>query len=87
MTVLFLAVALDLLLGDPPSRFHPVAWIGQLIALGRRWAARVPSDLLVLSGALLIVVVTISAATGALAAQAARRALHAGIRGWQERNE
>ncbi len=66
-----LAVALDLLLGDPPSRFHPVAWIGRLIALGRRWAERVPDDLLLLYGALLIVVVTITAVMGALTAQAA----------------
>ena len=66
-----LAVALDLLLGDPPNRYHPVAWIGRLIALGRRWAASVPTDLLVLYGALLIVVVTITAVMGGLAAQAA----------------
>ena len=71
MTVLFLAVALDLLLGDPPNRFHPVAWIGWLIALGRRLAVHVPGDLLVLYGALLIIVVTTIATMGALAAQAA----------------
>ncbi|MDP2701822.1 MAG: adenosylcobinamide-phosphate synthase CbiB [Candidatus Rokubacteria bacterium] len=69
--MLVLAVALDLLLGDPPNRYHPVAWIGRLIALGRRWAASVPTDLLVVYGALLIVVVTITAVMGALAAQAA----------------
>jgi len=69
--VLILAVALDLLLGDPPSRFHPVAWIGRLIARGRRWAASVPIDLLILYGAVLIVVVTIAAVMGARAAQAA----------------
>ena len=66
-----LAVALDLLLGDPPNRYHPVAWIGRLIALGRRWAASVPADRLVLYGAVLIVVVTITAVMGGLAAQAA----------------
>jgi adenosylcobinamide-phosphate synthase len=71
VSVLMLAVALDLLLGDPPNRYHPVAWIGRLIALGRRWAASVPADLLVLYGALLIVVVTITAVMGGLAAQAA----------------
>ena len=43
-----LAVALDLLLGDPRSRLDPVAWIGRSIALGRRWAGRVATDLLVL---------------------------------------
>jgi cobalamin biosynthesis protein CobD/CbiB len=35
-----LAVALDLLLGDPPNRYHPVTWIGRLIALGWRRASR-----------------------------------------------
>jgi adenosylcobinamide-phosphate synthase len=36
------AVALDLALGDPPNRWHPVAWLGRLIAWGRcrleRWS-------------------------------------------------
>ncbi len=70
MAVLCLAVALDLLLGDPPSRYHPVAWIGRLIALGRRVSARVPRELLVLYGVLLITVVTIIAVMAALAVQA-----------------
>ncbi len=29
--ILFLALTLDLLLGDPPNRFHPTAWMGNLI--------------------------------------------------------
>ena len=66
-----LAVALDLLLGDPPNRFHPVAWIGRLIAHGHRWAASVPANILALYGAFLIAVVTIAAVIGALAGQAA----------------
>jgi adenosylcobinamide-phosphate synthase len=70
VAVLCLAVALDLLLGDPPNRYHPVAWIGKLIALGRRLSARVPRELLVLYGVLLITVVTTSAVTAALAVQA-----------------
>jgi adenosylcobinamide-phosphate synthase len=69
VAVLCLAVALDLLLGDPPSRYHPVAWIGRLIALGRRLSARVPRELLVLYGVLLITVVTIIAVMAALAVQ------------------
>ena len=36
MTALLLAVALDLVLGEPPNRFHPVAWIGRALS----WAAR-----------------------------------------------
>jgi len=40
--VLLLAVLLDLALGDPPNRFHPVAWMGSLIAAGARRAPRSP---------------------------------------------
>jgi len=38
LTVLGLALALDLLLGDPPNRFHPVAWMGKVIGWGERAA-------------------------------------------------
>src|SRR6266851_4398135 len=64
MTVLALAVTLDLLAGDPPNRWHPVAWIGALIARGRRLAPRAPDDL-ALYGTFLILVVTGVAAAGA----------------------
>jgi len=30
--VLLAALLLDLLFGDPPNRWHPVAWMGSLIA-------------------------------------------------------
>lgn len=36
MSVWLLALLLDLLAGDPPNRFHPVAWIGRLLDRGRR---------------------------------------------------
>jgi adenosylcobinamide-phosphate synthase len=35
---LLLALLLDLVLGDPPNRFHPVAWMGAVIGLARRAA-------------------------------------------------
>ncbi len=35
--VLLLALAIDLVFGDPPNRYHPVAWIGRLLGAGRRW--------------------------------------------------
>jgi adenosylcobinamide-phosphate synthase len=35
---LLLALLLDLVLGDPPNRFHPVAWMGTAIGLTRRVA-------------------------------------------------
>lgn len=37
---LLLALALDLALGDPPNRWHPVAWMGTAIASARRRAPR-----------------------------------------------
>lgn len=78
MTVLALAAALDLLAGDPPSRWHPVAWIGGLIARGRRLAPGAPEDL-ALYGSFLILVVTGVAAGGALAAHAVLAALPAPV--------
>lgn len=32
MTVIWLALTLDYLFGDPPNRFHPVAWLGQAVS-------------------------------------------------------
>lgn len=37
---LTLAIILDLLLGDPPSRFHPVAWMGKAIGVASKRAPR-----------------------------------------------
>ena len=75
MTVLLLAVVLDLVLGDPPNRFHPVSWIGRLIAAGRRRADRVPPRFLVAYGAALIGAVVGVAFVGGLAAQTAAASL------------
>lgn len=36
--VMAAALALDLALGDPPNRWHPVAWMGRAIAFARRAA-------------------------------------------------
>src|SRR5258705_7000153 len=69
MTLLALAVALDLLVGDPPNRWHPVAWIGRLITLARARAPRAPEDL-ALYGTFLILIVAGLAAGVALVAQA-----------------
>jgi adenosylcobinamide-phosphate synthase len=35
IAVLLIAVALDLTLGDPPNRWHPVAWLGRLLNRAR----------------------------------------------------
>jgi adenosylcobinamide-phosphate synthase len=57
VTLLLLAVALDLLVGDPPDRGHPVTWIGRLIRLGRARAPAASADL-VLYGTFLILIVS-----------------------------
>ena len=36
--VILAAIFFDTLLGDPPNRWHPVAWMGQFIAWGQRRA-------------------------------------------------
>jgi len=38
LAVWLLAIALDVILGDPPSRWHPVAWMGRTLAVWERWA-------------------------------------------------
>ncbi len=35
---LLLAVAIDRVFGEPPTKWHPVAWMGAAIARGRDWA-------------------------------------------------
>lgn len=69
MTLLAVAVALDLLVGDPPNRWHPVAWIGRLVTLGRERAPRSPEDL-ALYGRFLILIIAGLAAGAALVAEA-----------------
>ncbi len=69
MAVLLLAVVLDLALGDLPNPFHPVSWMGSLIAAGRRGADRLPARLLVAYGVALIAGVATVAYLGALAIQ------------------
>jgi adenosylcobinamide-phosphate synthase len=63
--VLLLALALDLLLGDPPNRLHPVAWIGAALERGRRRLCAGSPRRLLLAGAALT---ALCAAASALAA-------------------
>jgi len=71
VTVLLIAVLLDLALGEPPSRWHPVAWIGRLIAAGRALAPRRSASGLVLHGALVVIAALGISAAAALAAERA----------------
>ncbi len=55
--VLALAVAIDLVLGDPPNRWHPVAWLGASLGWGRARLATGSPPALLAKGALLVVAV------------------------------
>ncbi len=69
MTVLALAVALDLVVGDPSNRWHPVTWIARVVTLGRRLAPRSPGDRAI-HGSFLVLIVAGASAGGALVAHA-----------------
>jgi adenosylcobinamide-phosphate synthase len=72
-------VALDAALGDPPSALHPVAWLGRLLAAGRRrLCTGAPAALLVAGASLTGVVAVLAALGGAAVAALAARA------GWAE---
>ena len=45
------AFAIDLVFGDPPNRWHPVAWLGALLGTARRRFARGSAPALLWSGA------------------------------------
>ena len=72
LAVLALAVALDLAFGEPPTRFHPTAWIGSTVAFAVRLAPRNGWRALV-SG---IVMVVLVAGLWVAAAYFAVRGLH-----------
>jgi adenosylcobinamide-phosphate synthase len=69
MKILLLAVLLDLVFGDPPNRWHPVAWIGRLITAGRAFAPRGSTADLALYGTFLLLVVVSAAVVGTLILQ------------------
>jgi adenosylcobinamide-phosphate synthase len=59
---LLLALILDQVLGEPPNRFHPVAWMGTAIGIARRraprqgrWGPLAYGALLVLAGSLSVI--------------------------------
>ena len=77
---LLLAVALDLALGDPPNRLHPVAWLGAALAAGRRRLCRGRAAALLAGGALLSVAgAALAGAAGAGVAALAARLGPAGL--------
>jgi adenosylcobinamide-phosphate synthase len=65
IVAVLVAVGLDLVVGDPANRLHPVAWLGRLIAAGRhRFCTGSPARLLVVGAALTVFVASLAAFTG-----------------------
>ncbi len=64
VATLLIALTLDLGLGDPPSRWHPVAWVGRALEAGRRGLSGALPVFLLLGGAALVSAV--AAATAVL---------------------
>src|SRR5947208_14261056 len=63
---LIVAAALDLTLGDPPNRLHPVAWMGRAIGAGRRGLCHGGPQRLLVGGALVtLTVMGVAAGAGA----------------------
>jgi adenosylcobinamide-phosphate synthase len=79
LVVLLLALAIDLALGDPPNRYHPVAWIGRLLGAGQRWLCHGSPARLLVGGAL--VTIGVAGLTAVAAALVARLAAGLGIAG------
>jgi adenosylcobinamide-phosphate synthase len=78
--VLVLALAIDLALGDPSNRFHPVAWTGRLLAAGGRALCRGPAARLLIGGAALTIAVAgLAGVGGALVSGLAARLGAAGL--------
>jgi adenosylcobinamide-phosphate synthase len=70
-----LALALDLAAGDPPNRYHPVAWIGRMLARGRAALARGGPVRLVVAGGLLVLGTAAVAAVAAAVVETVAAAL------------
>ena len=65
VAAVLVAVGLDLAVGDPPNRLHPVAWLGRLIAAGcRRLGGGSPSRLLAHGAALTMAIAAIAVLAG-----------------------
>ena len=73
--LLALAVLIDLLVGEPPARFHPTVWMGRTVALADRLSPRQGRRGL-LAGALVVLVITALWATAAYFAAQGLRAAH-----------
>jgi adenosylcobinamide-phosphate synthase len=66
------ALALDRALGDPPNRWHPVAWFGAAVERAMRWAPARPRAQVLFGGSSVVAAVLLVFAASWLAMEAAR---------------
>jgi adenosylcobinamide-phosphate synthase len=72
VAALAVAFTIDVLFGDPPNRWHPVAWLGSAIAMARRRFAHGSTGWLLVSGALVTIAISgLAGLTGIVIAQVA----------------
>jgi len=71
-----LALALDLAFGDPPTRLHPVGWLGRFIASAEKTLRRVPGLGESAAGVVLATVTVVLAVTTAVAISLAAHAVN-----------
>jgi adenosylcobinamide-phosphate synthase len=76
-TALGIALLLDLALGDPPNRLHPVAWMGRGIAIGRRALCHGGRARLFVGGAFVTLLIAAAAALAGAAVEGLAAALGA----------
>jgi adenosylcobinamide-phosphate synthase len=65
LLVLLIALALDTAFGDPPNRWHPVAWLGGLIGLEFRLAPRCGTKRQLIYGGLMVLLIVAAASAAA----------------------
>ncbi len=82
MLVIAAALLIDVGLGEPPNRFHPVAWMGSSIAWGKRLAPRRGNTRQFLFGMLIVVIGATAAAAAGWGLQLLTTSLATSAAGW-----
>lgn len=82
MLVMGVALLIDVSLGEPPNRFHPVAWMGSAIAWAKRFAPLHGNARQFLFGILIVVVGASLAAAAGWAVQWLASTLATSAAGW-----
>lgn len=57
LLILFLAIIIDLTLGDPPNVIHPVAWMGKVAAFLERWGHKLSPGVQFFYGAAMVLLI------------------------------